>query len=467
MNKVVKYLSAAVMAFAVVACAQNDEQFAPAPGTKTITFTADALPSEDTRAGYAAGVGTHWDAGDVVYVYVNDANKHVEFTQQEGTLANNGRTVVYEATIAELADPKEEITALYLPAQTRTGSAARVMLPANQTYVEDGYTQIPLVGKASEASTVVDGESITIGKMQFKNYFSVLKFSLTGDVLVNKIVVTDKAGQQIAGKVVVYPNNAAEKVVNKWDGDSSTSITLNCGGVALGETAKDFYVVVPSKNLTPFTEGLDVEIYTNAGQVAKSTSTVMSDLAENTIYTLPQIDVRAAAAKKIVPDATFRTWLKDNNFVSETDEETGEVVIAESYTTTMSVKKSAEGMEDAAIVTFQGVEYFANLTKLEIVGWSASCNDSTFDISNMTNLQKLIVNGNNLVTLNLSKNTNVDQLYCYSNDMTELDIRMLGDEVNVRAGKQSGGTMTVYMRSGQTNTSEANSNNEGVNWEKE
>ena len=463
MNKVVKYLFAAASAFAVVACAQNDEQFAPAPGTKTITFTADALPSEDTpdtRAGYAAGVGTHWDAGDVVYVYVNNENTHVEFTQQEGTLANNGRTVVYEATIA-VADPNEEITALYLPAQTRTGNPARVMLPANQTYVEDGYTQIPLVGKAS---TVVDGESITSGNMQFKNYFSVLKFSLTGDVLVNKIVVTDKAGQQIAGKVVVYPNNEAEKVVKQWDGDSSTSITLNCGGVALGETAKDFYVVVPSKNLAPFTEGLDVEIYTNAGQVAKSTSTVMSDLAENTIYTLPQIDVRAAAAKKIVPDATFRTWLKENGFVSETNEETGEVVIAESYTTFMSVKKSNLG--DAAIATFQGVEHFANLTKLEIVGWSASCNDSTFDISNMTNLQNLIVNGNNLVTLNLSKNTAVTQIYCYSNDMTELDIRMLGDAVNVRAGKQSGGTMTVYMRSGQTNSAESNSNNEGVTWNK-
>ena len=464
MKKMMKLISV-VAVLLTVACTKSEETVNPTL-TQHIRFTAEAPMADNAaRAGYDATVGAHWDADDVVYVYLNSDNKHVEFTQQEGSLTTDKRTVEYGATLS-VAAIDETITALYLPAQVRSGNAARITLPAEQQYVENGYTQIPLVGKATGA--ISDGK-VTIGNMTFKNYFAILKFNLKGDLTVKKMVLSDADGAVVAGKGIVYPNKTNDdEVVNKWDGATDTNITLNCGtGVALdNEQATAFYVVVPSKNLhdnTIFANGCKIDIYTADGVISKK-SKGMGELAENTIYDTPTLTLTAAEAKKIVPDATFRNWLADNNYVTIVDATTGEVTIAATYSTTMSVKASAV----SGIVTFQGVEYFSALTKLELVGYSATCTDTTFDLSKMSELKNLIVNGNNLKSLDLSHNLKLTQIYCYSNEMTELDVTMLtATALNVRAGKQSNDNenkMVVYARADQTNSSAANDSNKDLTW---
>ena len=108
------------------------------------------------------------------------------------------------------------------------------------------------------------------------------------------------------------------------------------------------------------------------------------------------------------PDANFRTYVKDN-FDTNSDDVLTDAEIAE--VTSISVNNSD-------IKTLEGVEFFTALTMLECRGNQLT----SLDVSKNTALQGLGCNENQLTSLDLSKNTALTVLYCNENQLTSLDL---------------------------------------------
>ena len=84
-------------------------------------------------------------------------------------------------------------------------------------------------------------------------------------------------------------------------------------------------------------------------------------------------------------------------------------------------------MEEAAAVkeisvegcsSLKGIEYFSAITKLSCSG----NNLSSLDVSKNTQLTSLSCYGNNLSSLDVSKNTQLTKLYCSGNNLSSLDV---------------------------------------------
>ena len=109
-----------------------------------------------------------------------------------------------------------------------------------------------------------------------------------------------------------------------------------------------------------------------------------------------------------VPDKTFREYLlkqfdKDGN---------GVLTPAERYAVTEI------DVNDKNITSLKGIEFFPNLKKL-------NCGHNrltSLDVSKNTVLQELVCWENQLTSLDVSKNTELTYLKCSYNRMTELDV---------------------------------------------
>ena len=108
------------------------------------------------------------------------------------------------------------------------------------------------------------------------------------------------------------------------------------------------------------------------------------------------------------PDVVFRNYIK-NNLDSNKD----------GVLSTAEIKATKEiSLDYSDVKSFAGIEYFGNLEKLDI-----SHNQLvTLDLSKNTELLELYCNYNNLTTLDVSKNTKLLKLYCRFNNLTTLDV---------------------------------------------
>ena len=111
---------------------------------------------------------------------------------------------------------------------------------------------------------------------------------------------------------------------------------------------------------------------------------------------------------RIVPDDTFREYLlkqfdKDHN---------GTLYPAERYAVTEI------DVNDKNITSLKGIEFFPNLKKLD-------CGHNrltSLDVSKNTVLQELVCWENQLTSLDVSQNTALQELECFENKLTSLDV---------------------------------------------
>lgn len=323
-----KKLFIALAAVALAACAKNDDvQVSP---THTFSFTADAPVADDaSRAGYNSTVGAYWDANDGVTVYLgNDsADRNVAFSSE---VAQGAKTATFTGTHTMSGDLSKTIVAVYKPANKAiaSGGTAFIQLPSVQTYIEGGYTGIPLVGTATTYTQ--DGNNYSISGAAFKNFFSILHLRLNGTTKkVTSIVLQDVRHKnstseltgklydiRIAGVTKDNGDDTAMAEINKtgtnvkgWNATPTVAtITLECPNVPLKNSeVTDFYIAVPSKNLPArdeekdadsnrealkfFEEGVKITInfINDSNETSNITYTTKSlaDLEENTIYHAP------------------------------------------------------------------------------------------------------------------------------------------------------------------------------------
>ena len=112
------------------------------------------------------------------------------------------------------------------------------------------------------------------------------------------------------------------------------------------------------------------------------------------------------------PDANFRASLASILKISEGDEIT-EAKIA----TTTSLY-----IAEKSIANLTGIEHFTALTKLDCSG----NNLTSLDVSKNTALTELYCSWNQLTSLDVSKNTALTKLWCNRNQLTSLDVDVSG-----------------------------------------
>ncbi|MBQ8567643.1 MAG: fibronectin type III domain-containing protein, partial [Oscillospiraceae bacterium] len=156
---------------------------------------------------------------------------------------------------------------------------------------------------------------------------------------------------------------------------------------------------------------------------------VYSDYAELTVTTsnIAPDDININSTN--FPDSTFRSYVSSN---FDTD---GNGYLSESERNAVtSINVSEKG-----ISSLKGVEYFTKITYLNCSGNNLTTLDvskntvltglycynnnlTMLDVSKNTALTYLNCRSNNLTTLDVSKNTVLTRLYCYSNKLTTLDV---------------------------------------------
>ena len=327
---------------------------------------------------------TIWSGNDTIGVFVGE-NEASEFKLKKGDGTSKGE---FQGVFKDLNGMSMSKTAVYPYSiiKGKSGSTINVSLPAEQTYKEGNI--------AEEAYPMV---AVTSGsELNFKNLCSVLRISMTGDLTVNSITFTSNSSKiKVSGGATIDPGNTSLTMAS----DAGSRVALICGGVRLSNTATEFHIVVPAQT---YKGGFSITIDTDKGKVLK---TIMSDvtLKRSELYRITPFECKIDEDNKniIFEDASFKAYMIAN-FDKDKD---GEI----SYDEALSVTRIVVCAD--TIASLSGIEYMTNLTYL-------NCNGS--HVWNSTTAK--YDDGGILKSLNVTKNTKLQRLYCGFNELTELDV---------------------------------------------
>lgn len=291
MKEMIRHIAKSVFMLAVavgaVACSGVEENL---PEKVKIVLKAEMETSQArSRAGYLTDVGSHWDNGDEIVLWMGKNNRNISLRQQ--SLSDDGKRAVFASEATVSGEVSQTIGAVYLPdGDINSSGRVYVTLPEVQDYVEGGYSQIPMVGSAI---TMQNNDGYVIDNAAFAIPFAVLKLNIkSSSATLNSIVISSLDELQMAGALSIFPHNP--EAVMSWKSTSSPAqtITLDCHqGVELSSSAKSFYIVVPSGELTTFGAGLKMEFHTSKGVATKTTQS-LGEFSRNTIYETPVLTLR-------------------------------------------------------------------------------------------------------------------------------------------------------------------------------
>ena len=348
---------------------------------------------------------TIWSENDAIGVFVGD-NEASEFKLKKGDGTTRGE---FQGAFKDLNGMSMSKTAVY-PYEIvkgKSGSTISVSLPAEQLYKEGNIAE-----EAYPMVAVTDGY-----ELNFKNLCSVLKISMTGSLTVNSIVFTpNNSGIKVSGDATIDPDNTSLTMTK----DAGSRVALICDGVNLSGTATDFHIVVPAQT---YKGGFSITIETNKGKVLK---TIKSDvtLKRSELYRITPFECKIDEDNKniIFEDASFKAYMIAN-FDKDKD---GEI----SYDEALSVNRIVVCTD--TIASMVGIEYMTNLTYLNCNGshvWNnatAKYDDGgilkSLDVTKNTKLQRLYCGFNELTELDVTNNTSLGLLYCDGNELRSIDI---------------------------------------------
>mgnify|MGYP004466144177 CR=1 FL=1 len=322
---------------------------------------------------------TLWSEDDAIGVFAGGVNPS-EFKLTGGAGTNSGE---FTGTI-----PSGKKIAVYpfSICESINESRVSVVLPEEQTYKEGNIPDgaYPMVAAGGEST------------LNFKNLCSVLKISMTGNLIVNSIIFTpNNFGIKVSREATIDPDNTSLTMTK----DAGSRIVLICAGVSLSSTATDFHIVVPAQK---YTGGFSVTIDTDKGKVLK---TIKSDvtLKRSEMYRITPFECKIDEDNKniIFEDASFKAYMI-SNFDKNKD---GEISYDEALSVN-SIKVCAD-----TITSLAGIEYMPNLTYL-------NCNGSHVWNNNTAQYD----DGGILKSLNVTQNTRLQDLNCSFNKLTELDV---------------------------------------------
>ena len=236
----------------------------------TSSFSA-SIEVDDSRT-YLDGMKVKWTAGDQIEVYGN--GDHKTYTLSSGATY---QTATFTTTGG--VQPTNTYRAFY-PAANCTGVSDDVFtfnMPATQTYTANGF-----MNNLNPMAAKTEGGGATL--LKFKNAFSVLKVSATGNRTVTKVVLTVPSGNYVSGTYTFdYSTGNTTRIS---DGGNTLELTCGGNGVALdASTPTNFYFVLPPGTLPA---GSTIAFYKSGSNTPFYTSgatTTAQTLERNHIHT--------------------------------------------------------------------------------------------------------------------------------------------------------------------------------------
>ena len=264
------------------------------PPKQKITLSASSK-KPGLRVAYDASKGTDvtddntlWQEGDQIAVYNVGVNgSPVTFTLVDGAGTSYG---TFEGEI----EPTGNYYGIYplSAAGALDGTSIAITLPASQNYAEGSFGQNAAVFAATSTSV---GSDVVLN---FEPLLGYLSLSLTtlpntsrdaesrvGGHSVGSIVLHENSlgGMSLSGAATVDMSSTPQLVSSPTGG--GLDVTLNCGGVQLGSTPKEFIIAVPAG---AFSKGLCATVNGTDGKKIMSLATTTPNVTEvNYITKLP------------------------------------------------------------------------------------------------------------------------------------------------------------------------------------
>ncbi len=264
------------------------------PPKQKITLSASSK-KPGLRVAYDASKGTDvtddntlWQEGDQIAVYNVGVNgSPVTFTLVDGAGTSYG---TFEGEI----EPTGNYYGIYplSAAGALDGTSIAITLPATQSYAEGSFGQNAAVFAATSTSS---GSDVVLN---FEPLLGYLSLSLTtlpntsrdaesrvGGHSVGSIVLHENSlgGMSLSGAATVDMSSTPQLVSSPTGG--GLDVRLNCGGVQLGSTPKEFIIAVPAG---AFSKGLCATVNGTDGKKIMSLATTTPNVTEvNYITKLP------------------------------------------------------------------------------------------------------------------------------------------------------------------------------------
>lgn len=360
----------------------KDDVSEPTGSQPKATITASIEQQEEdseSRTSLSSG-NILWADGDAIRLVnqTNTANSDV-FTLTGGKGTTNG---TFEGN--DIGTGAKN--ALY-PASIYTSVAGdgtfTLTLPATQNYAAEtfGANANPMVAKSDGTNT-----------LQFKNLCGAIRFQLTGTATITSIKI-ETVSEKIAGAATV---SMAYSDVPALAVTGTTILTLSNINVALNAvTAKNFYVVFPAGT---YAAGLKVTVTDSNNRTFTQTTKSAITIVRSKVTPLKAY---AFAPTINFPDANLRVAL--GNLLGLTLTADGTDIDLNSAANLAAINATTSlDLSSKSLTSLKGIELF-------------------------TNLQTLKVNGNQLLTLDLSKNTKLTTLDCSANaGLASLNVKSNG-----------------------------------------
>jgi len=227
-----------------------------------------------TRTSLSSANAVLWSANDTLSVFgtADTDNNPFVLTSGSGTAS-----AMFGGTIAA---GSSQYWAVY-PYNTATSfdsstSTLTVTLPQTQAYSADGF---------ATATNYMAATSSTPA-LPFKNLCGLLKFSLTGNTTIDRIVIIDSSGQPLSGTATVIFDSNGTPALTMTE-SNSLPVIIDCGeGVTLSAAATTFYAVVPPRT---FSDGLQI-IVTDTSDNAMIHNVAATSVSRAGIRNLGNID---------------------------------------------------------------------------------------------------------------------------------------------------------------------------------
>ena len=400
----------AIMVALFAACSTKEIDIQTLLSGSEVFYASFEQPAEDGTRVYAnEDILLRWTGDDRVSIFEkNTRNQQYRFTGKTGDNAGEFDKVAGSGFTTGDAIP--HIVSVY-PYQESTkvskSETITVTLPAEQHYAENSF--------GLGANTMVSVSSNS--SLQYKNVCGYLVVKLYGDgVSVSSIALRGNNGEKLAGKATVTMPLGGVPTTTMAN-DATSEITLTCATpVQLGATAEkstQFWFVIPP---VKFSKGFTITVSGNGGVFEKTTGKTVT-IKRNNLSRMSPIEVVSDHDGLFVQfeDENFKAYCVEN-FDSDGD---GKVSYAEAKVVT-NIDVCNKG-----ISSLKGIESFTNLTYLSCFSnpFSSSSNQLTsLDVSQNTALTVLKCYSNRLTSLDVRGCTALKQLWCSSNQLTSLDV---------------------------------------------
>lgn len=182
-----------------------------------------------------------------------------------------------------------------------TRSKTKYALNLADTQVADFATNF--ANNGAMVAKAVDAPRTGVA-LSFKNLHAILKFTLTGDITLDRVVFRGNDNESVAGSFVVdFAND--DFAVADFSSATAKEIKIACNK-QLSAEPQTFYMIVPART---FAKGYSVDFIASDGEkITKSVGNgAEKTLKRATIYALPTVDFKAQGGGEATVDWLWQT----------------------------------------------------------------------------------------------------------------------------------------------------------------